>query len=587
MPSVLALMTRFLISHKDLKRVMKKDDFLTTFFSFKENPFSLTPDPKYLFLGEKHREVLAHLTFGVREDKGFMVVVGEVGTGKTTLCRAFINHLFKENVEVGLIYNPALSDLEMLQAINREFKLPSDLDSKGKLIDALNAFLVRVNGENRQVVLIVDEAQNLDTKVLEQLRLISNLETDTGKLIQIILVGQPELEKLLSKQKLRQLDQRIVVRSFLEPFNTEETVAYIRHRIQIATNSPTGAVSFSDGACRSIHKISGGIPRLINALSYQVLLVAYIRETRHINRSIIRKAHRDFKKGRFKSSSNPFSFRLQTAVLFFLLIFVSLGWLYQDSVSEYVWNVQEVQPIDHAPVKYLVPPEPVIQKQTIEIPQEKPPEINNEDLINRLVEPLTGLSLEENWVTALKSVFSLWSEPWLDEPGLKPGDLPEASKLNIFELYGNLTVLKSINYPAILELKTPEDHSTIYVVLKKFAGDSMVLVGEEEINIPTDAFIGLWYGRAFILWKDFEELPRSIYPGTKGNMVIWLQKNLKILNLFEGPESGVYDDQTVDAVIRLQKKNNLFADGIVGPQTKRTLYSLLDVYQKPTLVSTD
>ncbi len=209
----------------------------------------------------------------------------------------------------------------------------------------------------------------------------------------------------------------------------------------------------------------------------------------------------------------------------------------------------------------------------------------DETRIQRLVDPLRGLSLEENWVTALKTVFSLWSEPWHDEPGLKPGDLPEASKLKIFEVYGNLTVLKSINYPAIVELKIPGDHSTIYVVLKKFAGDSMVLVSQKEMDIPTGAFAGLWYGRAFILWKDFEELPRSIYPGSSGSMVIWIQKNLKILDFFEGPESGVYDKQTVDAVIRFQKNNNLFADGIVGPQTKRTLYSLLNVYRKPTLVS--
>ena len=198
-------------------------DHYTSFFNLKENPFVLTPDPKYLYMGQKHKEVMGHLLYGVNDDKGFMVVVGEVGTGKTTLCRAFINQLLKEHMEVGLIYNPAMTDLELLQAINREFKIPSEWDSKGKLIDRLNEFLLKVNGEGRKVVLIIDEAQNLYTSVMEQLRLISNLETETGKLIQIILVGQPELERILSKEEMRQLDQRIVVRSLLGPLKMRET----------------------------------------------------------------------------------------------------------------------------------------------------------------------------------------------------------------------------------------------------------------------------------------------------------------------------------------------------------------------------
>ena len=258
---------------------MKKDDFLTTFFSFKENPFALTPDPKYLFLGEKHREVLAHLTFGVREDKGFMVVVGEVGTGKTTLCRAFINHLLEENVEVGLIYNPALTDLEMLQAVNREFKLPSDLDSKGKLIEVLNAFLLRVSGESRQVVLIIDEAQFLTSAALDELRLISNMEGEFGKLLVICLVGQVELEAKLRHKKHRSLRQRTTVRYRLKCLNKEETQDYLAHRLAVAGNDNAEDV-FSLEAMDVIFKLSRGIPREINVLADRSLLNAYLEDQR-------------------------------------------------------------------------------------------------------------------------------------------------------------------------------------------------------------------------------------------------------------------------------------------------------------------
>ena len=269
---------------------------------------------------------------------------------------------------------------------------------------------------------------------------------------------------------------------------------------------------------------------------------------------------------------------------------MSLGWLYQDSVSQYILNARVIQPIEPPPIKYVVPPEPVIKIQPVEIPEEPPPEIPEtsvEDLVKQLVEPLSALSPEETWIAALKAVFHLWEEPWLEGSEIPPGDLPESSKLEIFEVFGNQTVLKAINYPAILELKIPKDHSIVYVALKKFTDNGMVLVGQEEMDIPAEVLTGLWYGRAFVFWKDFEKLPRSIYPGTRGDTVLWLQKNLKILGLFEGPESGVYDDRTVDAVVRLQKENNLFADGILGPQTKRTLYSLLDVYPKPTLVGSE
>lgn len=551
----------------------------TSFFHLREDPFVLTPDPKYLFLGKRHREVMSHLLYGIQEEKGFMIVVGEVGTGKTTLCRAFINQLLKQKVEVGLIYNPAMTDLELLQAINREFGIPSEFDSRGKLIDALNAFLLKVNGEGRKVVLIIDEAQNLDPSVMEQIRLISNLETETGKLIQIILLGQPELERILSKREMRQLDQRIVVRGLLGPFHSRETADYIRHRLKIASIAGgENGVEFSDGACRRIHRLSEGTPRLINVLADRALLVAYARGKRKIDGAIVKSAHRDLESSRYRPKSGPFALRWQTGVIFAVLLTLLSGWLYEDFLRSTAARTGRAGALEAgtaaAPVKGAEPARGVIKAEK---------EVPREETVDRIFSPLQGMTREENWCLALESVFGLWKETVPARQGLAAGQLPPDSRLRIWEIFGSLTVLRALNYPAVVELKRPGQDVGIYSVLKRFEGDRAVLIGAGEEVVPIGVFTGLWYGHAYVFWKDFEGHPQIIYPKTSSLAVTWLQRNLKFLNLFDGPVSGYYDENTREAVVRLQKKWNLFVDGIVGPQTMMVLYSQLAVYPRPTL----
>ncbi|MBN1104123.1 MAG: AAA family ATPase, partial [Deltaproteobacteria bacterium] len=378
--------------------------YCTSFFNLKENPFVLTPDPKYLYLGNTHREVLAHLLYGIMDEKGFMVVIGEVGTGKTTLCRAFIEQLLKQNVEVGLIYNPAMTDLELLQAITREFKISADAKTKGKRIDALNAFLLKVHGKGRKVVLIVDEAQNLEPPVMEQLRLISNLETETGKLIHIILVGQPELEKTLGRKEMRQLDQRVVVRGLLGPLKPGETREYIRHRLKVASAPGEEGVSFSEGACSTIHRLSGGIPRLIHVLADRSLLVAYAQGKRKIERRTVRSAYRDLERSRYKPPPDYASVRWQTAVALFVLLAAALGWFYQEPLSR-IWRISEAAPVAvqrhviSSPVKAPIPKIP-------KTPEETPADNG----VIRILQPLEGLSRDETWRLALQSGFFLWGE---------------------------------------------------------------------------------------------------------------------------------------------------------------------------------
>src|SRR5436853_1373101 len=256
------------------------------FYGLSEPPFRLTPDPHYLYLSTHHREALGHLLFGIREGTGFIAVTGDIGTGKTTLLRALLRDL-EANTIVGYIFNPALSDLELLQTVNSEFSLPASSTSKKELVDELNRFLVAQKLAGKRVVIIVDEAQNLPPATLEQLRLLSNLETETTKLLQIVLVGQPELKQLLGRPELAQLNQRITLRWHLEPLDRAETARYIAHRLRIAGGPGTGDI-FSPGALRLIYRYSGGVPRLINIAAHRALLAGYTREQRIISPALTR-----------------------------------------------------------------------------------------------------------------------------------------------------------------------------------------------------------------------------------------------------------------------------------------------------------
>lgn len=725
---------------------------LLTHFNLTENPFVLTPDPKYLYLAEKHRVVLGHLLYGIRDNKGFMVVVGEVGTGKTTLCRVFINHLLKENIEVGLICNPALTDIELLQAINQEFKVNADDNSKIRLINELNEFLLRVNGEKRKVVLIIDEAQNLHPEVMEQLRLISNLETETGKLIQIILVGQPELDRTLSTKELRQLDQRIAVRGLLGPFTSKETAAYIRHRITIATHTDHSGVIFTHAACRKIHRLChSGVPRLINLLADRSLLVAYATGKNPIDAAIVKMAYRDMESSRYRTRAARMRLFWQIPALVSILGFGILGWQHREMFNTNIFNDLNAK-IESSPTTVIGsiqtphPTESTISESTasksmladkprpaelsqtttqksvampssnelpspieiVEVLQDQDqvqdqmtnpvlvrptneltsaiPAINKvivtsqsvlkEDIIVAAPLPATAhtlplpkaatiavaannneipvhiASLEtyatsmqsapsnisdipdnihmpslptssnnantsrpllpvktanqsrrstiamppssidwtnaENWNTAMQTVLTLWQFK-VANLEVPIGQLPKPAIADGFKLYevnGSFTRLKLLNYPAIVEL-VGQDNKSIYMVVSELAGDRIILQTPSQNNGKTSLsfadFMHLWYGRAFIVWKDFESLPWVINQETGPIAITWLQKNLKSFNLFTGTETGIYDSNTIRAVTAFQRKNNLLVDGITGPQTKMLLYARLEAYPKPTL----
>ncbi len=256
------------------------------FYGFKERPFNVTSDPSFFYLSRKHKEAFSHLVYGILDRKGILEITGEIGTGKTTLCRALLNHLDRRT-KTAFILNPDLSQLQLLQAIIADFGLNLKTRNKFSLISALNDFLLQQAAAGDNVVLLIDEAQNLSLKQLEQVRLLSNLETEKYKLLQIVLVGQPELLEKLKQSSLRQLNQRIAVRYHILPLEHDEVGEYIKHRLHVA--GANSKIEFSEESIEEIYRYSGGTPRLINILCDRALLAGFVLEASIISGQIIKK----------------------------------------------------------------------------------------------------------------------------------------------------------------------------------------------------------------------------------------------------------------------------------------------------------
>ena len=260
------------------------------FYHLKENPFSITADPEFFFSSARHAEAFSHITYGIKQRKGILAITGEIGTGKTTLCRTILNRLDEKN-KTALILNPTFSDLQLLQLILKDLGIETKARNKFALIDALNQFLVTQTSQGHNVVLIIDEAQNLGVRQLEQIRLLSNLETEKEKLLQIILVGQPELLDKLKLPQLRQLNQRIAVRYHVLPLDPTELEEYIHHRLKVAQNShhSHSTIRFTKDAIETIYDLSKGTPRMVNIICDRALLAGFVQEAWTIDKNIIYK----------------------------------------------------------------------------------------------------------------------------------------------------------------------------------------------------------------------------------------------------------------------------------------------------------
>jgi general secretion pathway protein A len=531
----------------------------TGFFGLHEKPFAITPDPRYLFLSERHAEALAHLLYGINEAGGFIQLTGEVGTGKTTVVRTLLGQIPKD-AHVALILNPRLTPAEFLLTICEELGLAvreADRGSVKELVDTLNRHLLRAHANGQRVVVIVDEAQNLSPDVLEQVRLLTNLETPTQKLLQIILIGQPELRDLLKRVELRQLAQRITGRYHLAPLSHAETAGYVRHRGGVA-----GATAdlFTPGALNEVHRLSRGIPRVINVLCDRALLGAYSQNEHCVSAPLVRQAAGEVYGrpviplwGRWIAAGS-------IAAGAALLIFG--GWSHfengastttADSVQTPPAATQAVTP---------TPPAPVAASATRRAPE--------------VAQVLRAHANQTDADTAFARLFTLWSGSF--RPG-ETGACVQAAQqgLECLVQRGSWGQLRALNRPAVLILKDDQgfEHQVVVAELEdEFAG---IDIGEARERVGVADLSKYWYGDYVALWRPQVSRARQLSAGMRGNDVRWLRSSLEKVNGVEPTQraADVYDDQLVQLVEDFQRQHRLAVDGIAGVQTQIALDTAL------------
>ncbi len=491
-----------------------------SFYGLSERPFSITPNPRFVYLSQRHRDALAHLLYGVGQggSGGFVQLTGEVGTGKTTLCRVVLEQV-PENTRIALILNPMLSPAELLRAVCRELEISIEGTdgSLQQLQERLNSYLLERHAEGERVVLIIDEAQNMSREGLEQIRLLTNLETATDKLLQIILIGQPELRELLSRPELRQLAQRITARYHLDPLNEEETEAYIRHRLQIA-----GAerCPFTDDGLRAIYRNSEGVPRLVNIIADRALMAGYAREEDRIGAGLVRAAAREVAGDEQESGGGW----LRGTIAAMALILVLAG---GGALS---WLI-------------LQPQAPTSQAGS----------------------PAWKTMLEE------AGAHSAWVEMAALWPGMNASEVARACGGEIVEglvclrLRGNWAFVEDINLPVILRLSRPAD---AHVLLAGMSSGNLVLRhGGQDWRVPRSRIDRRWRGDLLVAWPDPGV---ALKRGDSGALV----ERMKYLATQSQPEpwtgavNATYDEPFRDWVMAFQRRHGLNEDGVIGPATR-------------------
>ena len=531
------------------------------FFGFREPPFSIAPDPRYLYLSERHKEALAHLMYGVQGQGGFIVITGEVGTGKTTVSRCFIENA-PAHVDIALVLNPRLSARELLSAICDELEVAHAARASTKeMVSLINANLLEAYAAGRHKVLMIDEAQNLSTAVLEQLRLLTNLETAEKKLLQIILLGQPELQDMLALPQLRQLNQRVTARYHLEGLEQREIDAYVRYRLGVA--GLKGEV-FSDGALKVLFRHSQGIPRLINLISDRALLGAYAEGEHHITASHIRKAAREVngRKAGMTGSGPGKSLRVVmvagSAILALLLTVQWVGGDKREALNESgiaVVSDQEfvgtVERSDKESVFQGAFSEPV-----------------------SAAEKLAGFGFDQRFTSmasAFEALFSLWGKDY--EPSQSPlaCEFAESQGVRCLESRVARQGLKFLNRPAILHLRDSTGQ-TGFIVLKSLSDKIAVVTNANgEETVPFDSIEAFWHGRFTLLWElppyEVAEDPDSAL----GNKEIWLSARLMELagqqSENRAEENRVVRMDPEEQVRWYQARKGLTVDGIAGAMT--------------------
>lgn len=538
------------------------------FYGFREKPFNLTPDPCFVFLSKTHKEAFAHLLYGINNRAGFIGLTGEVGSGKTTVLRTLFSQLDTDHHRTALIFNPCLSAPELLQSINREFGISTDTPNGTGALDALNVFLLEQNAEGRTVVLAIDEAQNLEASVLEQIRLISNLETGKEKLIQIILSGQPELLEILKRGEMRQLSQRITVRYHLQPMDFQDTVAYVGHRLDVAGGKER--ISFTKGAMKRIYRYSRGLPRPINAACDRALMVAFAEDTTRISSRIAAAGIDDMMR-----AASPYPRRrrlilIPAFVALAALLAAGLYYRWPDGVDRFIAS-RHVGAMDAQ------------TKKGPAIPGEKPSLPPPADLGN--------ISESQSTRMAFNTLADYWNVRPVSEGGdldlQKMGRLAQDRHLRLYRFSGNLSALLRIDHPAALELTLPGIPGKRFVSLVGTEKGKLLIAPPiaGERSLSPHEIEKYWTGQGFLLWKNPLNLQTGMTRGLKGEQIKRLQGLLREAGVYHAPVTGVFDGATLSAIKKFQNSEGIEGDGIVGSQTLMLLYRSIDRYRGPRLTA--
>lgn len=510
-----------------------------SFYGFREKPFNLTPDPKYLYLSGRHAEAFAHLEFGFKERGGFVVITGEVGMGKTTLTRYFLSQL-EAGTATAMVLYPSVSASELLETVLNELHVPPprnvEVGATKPYMDTFHGFLLDAKARGQRVVLVIDEAQGLQRDVLEQVRLISNLETDTEKLIQIVLIGQPELKDTLARKDLRQLAQRVTARYHLSPFDQPDTESYVKHRLTVAGGE--GKASFTLQALRAVHRRSSGIPRLINLICDRALLAGYVGGTREIDRKMVERASSEV-----LSEGTRAGARRWIAVAAVLgLALAALG-IYRFGPSNLFADRGRRDPMTLAST-----PTPSPAAHSVVSP---PPAA--------FTSYLSGADRGTSWSQSVAAVRAAWKS---------------GAPLRSLTMWTRLAQVRRLGVPAILELAPADGASTCFAPLVRIEGGSATLrLPSGDVRLPLDELERHWTGQATFLWRDFDGVADDYGLGYP-----WVASAL-------GRLSRRGTGRLADDVATFQRDSFLVADGIPGPRTLMALYSALD-YPRPRIEGT-
>ena len=575
------------------------------FYGLRERPFNLTPDPKYLYLSAKHKEAFAHLLYGIKNRSGFVMISGEIGTGKTMLCRNMLSQM-DPDTQVAFIFNPFLNSIELLKKINREFGVASESDTILALTEDLSAHLLRTAADGKNSVLVIDEAQNLAPQVLEQIRLLSNLETDSEKLLQIILIGQPELAEKLALYELRQLNQRITARYHLKSLNAHETLEYIAYRIHVAGGSKR--LNFTKGAVRRVYRYSGGVPRMINAVCDRALLIGYTQERYAIDASIVRRAAREIRGENVAAPAKP---RLNwkrlapspalaiLAVTALLLAHYLSAPLDRFARELHVFNQILAGNTSGGPSEESSPAPSTTPTDTRGVDAstdvgQAPEELGALQLIverlNEATSPqanqtLAAIVAENDDGHTLRvgvdALLSLWNQTRNEE---YPDDVSAEALAAFFKkhelacelLHPDADQLLRINMPGLVRMT--DGDSDIWMGIVGADNEDVILKTDADKTIAVArAEFDAYYGREFLApWRDPSPDASVLLPGHRGRYVRTFKEQLHVLGRLDAADlNDVYDKTTEEAVIAIQRETGLTKDGLAGPQVRLTLTSWL------------